>query len=62
MASTYWCSSVTSGNSLATSITVARQSCETSSTLALSTLVSFLRRFWANWKAMRATRATSSRV
>jgi hypothetical protein len=30
---------------LATSVTVARQSCETSSTLALSTLVSFLRRF-----------------
>ena len=32
------------GNSGATSFTVARQSCETSSTLALSTLVSFLRR------------------
>ncbi len=45
-----------------TSVTVARQSCEVSSTFALSTEVTSPRRSRASSKATRATRTTSSRV
>ncbi|MNI74483.1 hypothetical protein D3C73_1305690 [compost metagenome] len=57
--STYMCDSSTSGYSRATSMTMSRQNCEVSSTLALSTLHSFLLRFWADSKPMRAMRRTS---
>ena len=58
--STSRCSRVTSGNSRATTSTVSRQSREVSSTLALSTEVTFRRRPRAIEQATRATRAISS--
>ena len=47
---------------VATSVTVARQSWETSRTLALLTEVTLRRRLLASSKATRATRATSALV
>ena len=62
-ASTSRCSSSMPGNSAATSVTTLRQSRLEARTLpALSTLVTFLRRYSANWKATRATRAISPSV
>ena len=57
--STYRWLTCTSGYSFAILSTVARHSLELSSTLALSTLVSRLSRFWAMSKATRAMRSIS---
>jgi hypothetical protein len=61
-ASTYWCSSATSGYSFASFVIVARHNCDDSSTLALSTDSSFFRRPRASSKATRDTRSTSAGV
>ena len=61
--STSWCSSWQSGNSaFTTRSATSRQSREVSSTLALSTLVIFLRRPRASRPATRTTRSISSTV
>ena len=60
--STSRCSSVTSGNSTATSSTTARQSRLVARTFALSTLVSSLRRPRASSNASRVTRRISGSV
>ena len=60
--STYVCSSRMSGYSRATSVTVSRQSCDTSSTLALSTDVTNFFRSRAAVNAIRATRSISAVV
>ncbi|MNT71619.1 hypothetical protein D3C72_2101210 [compost metagenome] len=57
--STYMCDSSTSGYSLLTSITMSFQNWKVSSTLALSTLHSFLPRLAAAWKATWAMRRIS---
>ena len=59
--STSMCSSSMSGYSAASWVTTRRQSCEFSSTLALSTEVSLPRRLRASSKAMRQTRSISPR-
>ena len=60
--STRRCSNSTSGNSAWTSLTTARQRRLEARTLALSTLVTRLRRPRASSKASRAIRTTSGRV
>src|SRR5580704_9658270 len=57
--STYMCDNSTSAYSFDTSIITSRQNCDVSSTLALSTLVSFFARFCAAWNATCAMRRTS---
>ena len=60
--STSTCSSCTWGKSLDTRVTTSRQSCETTSTLALSTEARRFFRFMATSKATRATRSISREV
>ncbi|MNT97991.1 hypothetical protein D3C72_2404630 [compost metagenome] len=57
--STYMCCSSMSGYSLCTSVTTSFQNWKVSSTLALSTLVTFLLRLRAAWKATWAMRSIS---
>ena len=60
--STYMCDSSTPGKSFATRFTTSRHKRDESSTLALSTDVSFFRRRCANSNASRAMRSTSGSV
>ncbi len=60
--STYMCSSSTSGYCACTPLTTSFQNWKVSSTLALSTLVTFLRRFLAAWNATCAMRSISGRL
>ena len=57
--STYMCCSSTSGYWACTSVTTSFQNWKVSSTLALSTLVTFLLRLRAAWKATCAMRSIS---
>ena len=60
--STYMWLSSTSGYCLWTSVTTSFQNWKVSSTLALSTLVTFLLRLRAAWKATCAMRSISGRL